>query len=275
VKTEPVIVALPEPLTAEWINRLPADKRKEVLAGDFGKRMFAWARSYITHFQWIRQTTFGIIVRNGSCFFLDLNGHLYLITAAHVYTGFLEAKEKFGDRIVCYVGHIPFDPKAHLRDHDKHKDIAIFNYPYEELAKIEGKQAIAPARWPPPEPICDLPVFLGGFPGEGRRWFRQNALRFGLHLCATPITVVTDRQITCRFDRKTWVKRVGVPLPAFGADLGGISGGPVLLPLDNGQGVWDFYLAGIITQAHSSVDYETVISIRSHFINLNGTISRI
>jgi hypothetical protein len=89
------------------------------------------------------------------------------------------------------------------------------------------------------------------------------------------MTGVTDRQITCRFDRKTWVKRPGVPLPAFGPDLGGISGGSVLLPLDNGQGVWDFYLAGIITQAHSSVDFETIISIRSHFINTDGTISSI
>jgi hypothetical protein len=110
---------------------------------------------------WTTQTTLDIIVHNGSCFFLALDGHLYLITAAHVYTGFLKAKEKFGDRIACRVGHIPFDPKVHLRDHDKHKDIAIFNYTYEELAKIDGKRALAPARWPPPEPICGLPVFLG------------------------------------------------------------------------------------------------------------------
>src|SRR5260370_12778322 len=116
MKPPPVIAALSEPLTAEWINSLPAEKRKEVFAGDFGKRMFAWARSYITHFQWTRQTTLGIIAHNGSCFFLDMNDHLYLLTAAHVYKGFLEAKEKFGDRIVCYVGHIPFDPNSHLRD---------------------------------------------------------------------------------------------------------------------------------------------------------------
>jgi hypothetical protein len=32
------MAALPEPFTAEWINQLPPEKRKEVLAGDFGKR---------------------------------------------------------------------------------------------------------------------------------------------------------------------------------------------------------------------------------------------
>ena len=237
--------------------------------------MQRWAASYITHFQWARQTPLGIIVNNGSCFFLDLRGNLFLITAAHVYRAFLKAKEKFGDRIECRVGHVPFDPQAHLRDHDQGMDISIFNFTYEELAKIDGKQAIAPADWPPPEPIPDCAAFLGGFPGEGRRWVRQNTLRFGLHICQTGITVVTDRQITCRFDRKNWIKPIGVPLPAFGADYGGISGGPVLLPLDDGHGVWDFYLVGIVTEARASVHYETVVAVRSHFINHDGTISRI
>jgi hypothetical protein len=143
------------------INRLPAEKPKEVLAADFGKGCSLGLEAILQTFLWTTQTTLGIIVHNGSCFFLALDGNLYLITAAHVYTGFLKAKEKFGDRIACRVGHIPFDPKVHLRDHDKHRDIAIFNYAYEELAKIDRKQALAPARWPPPEPICGLPVFLG------------------------------------------------------------------------------------------------------------------
>jgi hypothetical protein len=33
------MINLPEPLTAEWINRLSVEERKEVLAGDFGKRL--------------------------------------------------------------------------------------------------------------------------------------------------------------------------------------------------------------------------------------------
>jgi hypothetical protein len=264
-----------EALTAEWINSLSVEKRKEVARGDYGKRMRVWAASYSTHFHWTRQTLAGVRVNNGTCFFLDLDGKLYLITAAHVYNGFREAKQAFGDTVVCYVGHIPFDPVSRLRDYNKEIDIAIFDFTYGELKRIDGKQAIVATRWPPPEPISNIGVFIGGFPGEGRRrsMIQQNVVRFGLHLGETPITVVTDRQITCRWDRKNWVDIEGIPLPALGADLGGISGGPVLLPLDDGDGVFNFYLAGIITQAHQS--FETIVSIRSHFINRDGTISHI
>jgi hypothetical protein len=270
------MITLPEPLTAEWINRLSVEERKEVLAGDFGKRMFAWASSYIMPFRWTRRTRFGTIVNGGTCFSLDLDRHLYLITAAHVYAGFLEHKEMFGDSIKCYVGHPGhlFEPIGHLRDGDKGTDLAIFNYTYEDLANSKGTQAIVATCWPPPpEPIANWSVFLGGFPGEGRLWLQPNATGIGRYLCYTPITAINDRQILCRFDRKDWVKRTGVPLPRFRADLGGISGGPVLLPLDNGLGEWDFYLAGIITEASASAFSETVVAVRSHFINLNGTIS--
>jgi hypothetical protein len=103
-----------------------------------------------------------------------------------------------------------------------------------------GKQAIATTPWPPPEPAETNAAFFGGFPGILRLWLRRNAVSFGLHLAQTPITTVTDRQITRRFNREDWIPVEGRRVPPPGTDLGGLSGGPVLLPLGTEEGVWHF-----------------------------------
>jgi hypothetical protein len=103
-----------------------------------------------------------------------------------------------------------------------------------------GKQAIATTPWPPPEPAETNAAFFGGFPGILRLWLRRNAVSFGLHLAQTPITTVTDRQITCRFNREDWIPVEGRRIPPPGTGLGGLSGGPVLLPLGTEEGVWHF-----------------------------------
>jgi hypothetical protein len=64
---------------------------------------------------------------------------------------------------------------------------------------------------------------------------------------------------------------MGNGLPPQGFDLGGISGGPLLIPMDT-DGVWNFYLGGVISEAHTSRAYETVVSVPAHFIAEDGTI---
>jgi hypothetical protein len=86
---------------------------------------------------------------------------------------------------------------------------------------------------------------------------------------------VNDRNIICRFNRENWIKIDGIDLPVPGADLGGISGGPLLLPYQDGNGVWDLFLGGTISEAQTSIDFGTVVSTRAHFINPDGSISRI
>jgi hypothetical protein len=89
------------------------------------------------------------------------------------------------------------------------------------------------------------------------------------------MTVVNHRQIICRFCREDWIEVDGMNLPPPGLDLGGMSGGPILLPLDEGEGIWHLFLGGTITQASTSPDYEAVVAVRAHFINPDGSISRV
>jgi hypothetical protein len=102
---------------------------------------------------------------NGSCFFIVFLDRLFLVTAAHVYDGYMADKEKSGKtNIVCHIENIIFDPETRLRGYNRDLDIATFEFSYDDLIKM-GKQAIPGSPWPPPEPIPELAIWFGGFPG--------------------------------------------------------------------------------------------------------------
>jgi hypothetical protein len=86
-----------------------------------------------------------------------------------------------------------------------------------------------------------------------------------------PITSVTDRQITCRFDREKMLALSGSGLPPPGYDIGGVSGGPMLMPtLVEGGVIWRF--AGVIVEAAPGRLFEQVVAVRAHYIQPNGRI---
>jgi hypothetical protein len=266
---------IPEKITPNSLKAMSAEDRAEVLKILIA-RMDPWAVSCVSYFRWNRRTLVGTTaISNGSCFFLDFSGRLFLVTAAHVHDGYLEAKEKSGkNNIVCHIENILFDPEARLHAIDRNLDIAIFDFSYDDLIKM-GKQAVETVHWPPPAPSADSAVFFGGFPGNSRFWLGASAVSFGLYMGHTPITTITDRQITCRFDREAFIPVAGLKTPPPGTDLGGMSGGPLLVPLGTEEGVWHYCLGGVITQAQMSKDFEIVVAVRAHFINSDGTISRI
>jgi len=253
-------------------QRISLTKSNETLSKDLMAKLHKWAGSHICPFVWDASSA-SAQVENGSCFFIDFDDRLFMVTAAHVYAGYLCAKRKSAREVACRIGHLNFDPQARLRDCDRDKDIATFDFTYAELATVQT-QAVVATPSPPPEPPEDLNAFIGGFPARGRRLIGEK-VAFGRYLALTPITAVTDRQLIFRFNRENWVGIDGIDLPAPGAELGGISGGPVLLPADDNAGSWSLFLGGIISQAHTSFDYETVVAVRSDFINRDGSISPI
>ena len=93
-----------------------------------------------------------------------------------------------------------------------------------------------------------------------------------MHLGMTPVTDFTDHQIRCRLDQRYWVDVRGLGLPLPGFDLGGVSGGPLLVPI-HANGRWSWRLAGVISEAQMHKECEVVIAERAHFILPNGRIS--
>lgn len=267
----PEILELSESISAAWLNAQSPEQRIEVLRGPFGRQMHDWAASYVTYIRWATPGMSGPRIRSGSIFFLDLAGRLLAVTAGHVYQGFLSAK-RTARRILCHIENVEFDPEHRLVGCRAGIDLATFDLSYAELKEI-GKQAlVAEAEsWPPPHPFSGQAAFLVGFPAASRLWLDSRTISFGLYVALERINSASDQQITCPFEREYWIDTTGYGLPPPGFDLGGISGGPLLIPMED-QGVWNFCLGGVISEAKTSRDYETVVSVPAHFIAPDGTI---
>jgi hypothetical protein len=143
-----------------------------------------------------------------------LGGRLLAVTAAHVYRGYLDAKLG-ARRVLCHIGNVEFDPERRLVGIGQNVDIVTFDFTYEELRRV-GKQALVVADavlWPPPHPFSGQGAFLVGFPAASRLWLSWRAMSFGLYIGCPRINSVSDRQITCPFEREFWIDPVGRGLP--------------------------------------------------------------
>jgi hypothetical protein len=173
--------------------------------------------------------------------------------------------------IHCRLGNLPFDPEARLLGYRSGIDIATFEFTYDELAKIETRAIVSTVEtWPPLHPFSGQAAYLAGFPGVSRLHTGPHELNFGLYTALTAVNAAGDARITCPFDRGLWVDTLGQGLPPEGMPLGGMSGGPLLLPLEQ-NGEWSLQLGGVISEAPKA-SFETVVSIPAHFIAFDGTI---
>jgi hypothetical protein len=87
----------------------------------------------------------------------------FLVTANHVYQGFLDAKNERPDA-VCIVSDVRFDLAARHIASDPAYDIATFRVAHDEISKLaniaNGKIILtgSQASWPPPPPAIDRGV---------------------------------------------------------------------------------------------------------------------
>jgi hypothetical protein len=259
-------------ITAAWLNGLSEVQRAKFLRGDWMRRMQGWAGNHTTFLRWTRRTLLGTqSVSNGSVFFLRFRDKLFAVTAAHVYEGYLADKKKAPRHIVCHIGNVLFDPEKRLVGLGSSKtiDIATFLLTWDELRAI-GKQSVVGAPWPPPVPKAGQAVFLSGFPGVLRIWTGRRELSFVMHSGLNPVDRVDDRVVACVLDRAFWVGTAGERLPPELSDIGGISGGPLLMPREANNGEWDLALAAIISNGAFGA---IVRATRAHFINEDGTVT--
>jgi hypothetical protein len=262
----------PAQITANWLNSMSVSQRAEFLRGGWAHSMQEWAASHTTFIRWTRRTLLGTQkVSNGSVFFLRLRDKLFAVTAAHVYEGYLADKKKSPRHIVCHIGNLLFDPEARLVSFGSSQaiDIAIFSVTWDELRAV-GKQAVVGAPWPPPIPKVGQAVFLTGFPGTLRLWTSNRELSFAMYSGLNPVERVDDQFVTCVLDRAFWVGSEGERLPTELTDIGGISGGPLLLPLEGNNGEWNLVLAAVISNgAFGSI----VRATRAGLIDEDGSVT--
>lgn len=209
-------------------------------------------------------------------FFLDCGAGCFAVTAAHVYEGYLAAKGAQA-RLVCQVGDVSFDPAAALIDCDLDIDIATFRFSAEQVQEA-GKVVLTGCQpsWPPYTPQVDRGVVFAGFPGIERRWIARRAINWGIYTGGTVASSVSERDVSCAFERDHWIDVMGTGLPPEGYDMGGISGGPMLMIVERG-GLRSYCLAGVVYQGPNpdGIDgFEAVRARRAHFILPDGRLDR-
>jgi len=115
-------------------------------------------------------------------------------------------------------------------------------------------------------------------PRQERIVINPGEIRFGFHSGMSAASSVTEHQITQRFEREFMLDHQGTGLPPKGCGLGGISGGPLLVP-DYREGGWTWRLGGVISQATQErppeeVIFEMVVAHRAEYIQPDGTLAK-
>lgn len=275
---------------APWeLNAMTPDERKAALDSEFGRSFHVTALQHVTWMFWARDTEEPTqILNHASAFMLDRGRGPMLVTAAHVYRQYVADWERFGPLRCQIANAVVPDLRMYViacgnlgiktGERELEPDIATFRLPAGADRHI-GKEPITapPDAWPlPPNP--DEQAMFAGFPGQERIVRRPGEICFGFYAGMSLVTTVTDHQITLRFEREFMLDQHGKGLPPKGYGLGGISGGPLLVPLYR-EGAWIWRLGGVISQATEErhpeeVIFEMVVAHRAEYIQPDGTLAK-
>lgn len=237
--------------------------------------MRAIAASYVAPIFWeVDADEGGLGLRNGTMFFLDAGEGVIAVTAAHVYRGYLDAKERC-PQTYCQLGNMRFDPEDRLiacqQDADREPDIATFRVSPENVGRL-GKQFLTGQQkaWPPSPPEEGNGVFFAGFPGRDRHVVGTQEVSFGVFHALLVATSVSDRAILCHVDEENLIETPWNPRQApANFDARGISGAP-LITLVYDKGVWSWRLAGVIYKAPEGGGM--LVAARADFIRPDGSL---
>ena len=254
------------------------EEAKVLLAGDFGKELHKNACAYCHPIFWAVRDKEGFwkIQANGTAFVLDCGKGPFLVTAAHVYEGYLSDLGKFPRRVFGSLGSVPFRMEQRLIAclGWKRLDVATFTISDRDIVE-SGKNVLVGDQksWPPNPVKVGVGVLFAGFPGH-ERIEKQPDLEcnFGLYSAITPVSSVSDRHFGCAFERSEWLDTMGHGLPEEGYDLGGVSGCAVLELKESPAGVVSWSLAGIGYNVSSALG-QIFLAHHARVLNPDGTLN--
>jgi hypothetical protein len=165
-------------------------------------------------------------LRSASGFFVRIDARLFLGTADHVWKSYLRRRDE-GEDIIFQAGSftIAADRPGILRD--ERADLALIPIADAEAREGGHHVATAPPGWPPPLPRVGSYVVFSGCPEALRERDTDAHIGFGSFSSIMRVTSATADNVKCEFERDTWVSDSPNLPPALGADLSGMSGGPV------------------------------------------------
>lgn len=227
----------------------------EMVKSAHHKHLLEEMMNYVTNISW---GTFSAgvfkIFDNGMAFLLNLGHETFLVTAAHVYEGFLAAKAKT-ENFKCVLGDIEIylEEKLICSLGSNVLDIATFKITDSELSKLKDlkKYPTYGAKSRPIERALEgNGIVFAGFPGEERESLAAQEYVFGLYTAMSPVTTSNEGNFTCHLKRENWIDTIGKGLPIKGYRTGGISGAPAFLYRVSDGGLITLDLAGVIYEAN-------------------------
>lgn len=273
---------------SEWAT-LPDEDKKLASGGAFGRLFRDMAAAHVTWIFWARDTDAPTdILGHGSAFILDRGHGPMLVTAAHVYRQYL-ADHKAHGPLYCQVANTRVrdlssllidcgDLHVPLGERTREPDIATFRMNAGAVARVGKRPVLALGDWPT-QPTRHQQVIFGGYPGHERVFVSQSEIDFGFYSGMMGASSITEHQIKVMIEREFLVDNTGNGLPPAGYGLGGISGGPLLVP-EYGEAGWYFRLGGVVSEAPGprpadEVIIEMVVADRAEFIQSDGVVAKI
>lgn len=268
----------PKPYSRKWLNSLNLRQRRAVARGPFGRKMHASGCQHMFFLWWFHRARADYApttIHHGSGFLLDHGNGPFAVTAAHVVNEYLD-HHATGRILGCRIGNVPIDlhnriiANGRLNEDRGGIDIATFRVTPAEVRQLAKNVVRARGRWPRPPSAGEM-IYFGGYPAEQRYMVARGEYSFGAHSVMTSVTSVSSQQIVCRLTRRNFVDVRGEGLPPPDYNLGGISGGPLLVPFYQ-HGRWTWRLGGVISEAIMKGTNEVVVATRAHHIGSTGRI---
>ncbi len=260
--------------------QLSREEGEALVRRGLGKCELELVTSYCAPLAWnVRRENGDIRSRNGTTFFLDAGEGAFAVTAAHVIDGWL--KDGAGPLRVAGDGHaMQVDWDARVIDVHSEMDIATFKIKPEEVTAL-GKTVLTGNQpsWPPDPPVERCGIYFCGYPGVGTlRSASEITFRAGsLHCVANS---VSEKDISTVVESESLLDLMGKGNPPENFDFGGISGGAMLMVIQDRLRSWA--LAGVIYQGPNPSDdpHELITGLqiikarRAHFILPNGQLDK-
>lgn len=185
----------------------------------------------------------------GSFFVLEVGGKHWLATADHV-VRYYEAVTADDPAVRIQAGELQFD----LDDRREVIRDPLADCCLIELASVEAPLTrlpflSAPAGWPPPRPKEGDFLAVCGYPEFIRRRPAQSEVEFNSLAAVFRVTQAGERHCSCVWERDEFLTFGPVGAPPQGTELGGMSGGPVLL-----MGGIAFPLVGVVSEFQSTFE---------------------
>lgn len=260
------------PLTpSHWMSEKRA---KELIGGALGNELRGVLSKSCAPICWFARGEAPELSRmkNGTATFVHTGETLIGITAAHVVQDFLDDQSEAPQTVMIMNAALP---TLDIIDISSELDIATFKIDESVLTKI-GKPISPLSVWPPQPPMEGRGILIGGYPRISRLPINTApapaVMEWGLMTILGVAGRVSRDQIHWMIDRAHNIEHDTIPELPPNAELGGISGGPVIALLERGP-LQYWGLAGIVSQA--SAQFERVVAKRADYIQSNGKIDRL